>query len=88
MSGQVLELSSDDASRTMILLNEAQESGKISVEEIALYGAQIHVVALDAEALIQPIGDMLRAEGIHPGQMDIIAPSLEDVFISCIRQEE
>jgi hypothetical protein len=50
-----------------------------------LYGAQIHVVAPEVSRVMETIAHLLQAGGIRPGQMDVIAPSLEDVFLSCIR---
>jgi len=88
MSGQVLELSPSDPGRAMSILADAQRGGELPLEEVALYGAQVHVIAMGAERLIDPIGGLLRREGVHPGSMDVISPSLEDVFISCIRRED
>lgn len=87
MQGQVLEIAPGDASQAMILLERAHRAGALPVEEVALYGAQLHVVAPDAERLIPTIRELLVAGGIDPGPMAVIAPSLEDVFISCIRRE-
>jgi ABC-2 type transport system ATP-binding protein len=87
MRGQVLEMTPDDPARAMAALGDAQKSGRLLVEEIALYGAQIHVVAPDVAARRSIIRDILHEQGIGCGMMDVIAPSLEDVFISCIRRE-
>lgn len=87
MNGQVLEVTPDDPTRAMAVLSHAKESGLLPVDEVALYGAQVHVVAPRVQRLSDEIASLLRAEGVEPGPMDVIAPSLEDVFISCIRQE-
>ena len=56
-----------------------------SFEEVALYGALIHVVA-DRVAGHKPrIAQALTEVGVHVRAMDVIAPSLEDVFISNVR---
>ncbi|GAB4467654.1 MAG: ABC transporter ATP-binding protein [Anaerolineae bacterium] len=86
MTGQVLELSPDDPTGAVRVLEVSR--GRLSVEEVALYGAQVHVVAREAARLAGPISELLRQAGIDPGPVDLIAPSLEDVFISCIRREE
>jgi ABC-2 type transport system ATP-binding protein len=85
MQGQVLELSPDQPAEAMRLLKAARAEGRLQVDDIALYGAQVHVVAQDASQLIGPIAQLLRGGGLEPGPMDVIAPSLEDVFLSCIR---
>ena len=85
MKGQVLEISPDQPTEAMRLLKLGQAEGKLVVEDIALYGAQIHIVAVDVGRLIESIAHLLQAGQVAPGQMDLIAPSLEDVFLSCIR---
>ncbi|NDJ51926.1 MAG: ABC transporter ATP-binding protein [Chloroflexi bacterium] len=85
MSGQVLELSPDDPAKAMRLLQDAQGTGEIQAEEVALYGAQIHVVGPEVEEQKEAILAVLRAGDVDPGLVDVIAPSLEDVFISSIR---
>jgi ABC-2 type transport system ATP-binding protein len=88
MTGQVLEISPADPGRAMTLLTEAGERGDLSVEEVALYGAQLHIIAPGVESLIPTIHSLLKGGGVDPGLTTLIAPSLEDVFISCIRRED
>jgi ABC-2 type transport system ATP-binding protein len=88
MSGQVLELNPDDPTQALAILNEASQNGRLAVEEIALYGSQLHVIGADVGAHVEAITGLLGEGGIDPGGVEIIAPSLEDVFISCIRREE
>jgi ABC-2 type transport system ATP-binding protein len=82
MRGQVLEIEPDDTVGAVKILRSAHEDGELSLEEVALYGSLIHVVAQDIEALKDPIADQLRQAGIEILSMDRIEPSLEDVFIS------
>lgn len=86
MRGEVIELSPSSPGEAMAALNKAQLNNEIAAEEVALYGAQIHVVAAEASHLISPIQSLLGRLGIDSGPIQIIPPSLEDVFISCIRQ--
>ncbi len=88
MAGQVLELSPDRPAAAMSALRTMQADPAYHIEEVALYGAQIHVVASDADALIPAIRDRFQADALNTGPMAVIAPTLEDVFISCIRQED
>lgn len=88
MRGQVLELSPDDATGAMSALSAIREAGELPVQEIALYGAQIHVVAPEVERYLPTIERVLKANDVEPGRAAVIAPSLEDVFISCVRNED
>ena len=85
MKGQVIEISPDRPADAMRLLKTARAEGRLEADDIALYGAQIHVVAQDVGRLMEPIAHLLQSGDVQPGQMDVIAPSLEDVFLSCIR---
>lgn len=85
MRGQVLEISSGSADRAMRVLKAAQASGRLPLDEVALYGAQIHVVAPSAEEVKGSIVALLQAEGIEVHSIEWIAPTLEDVFISAVK---
>ncbi len=83
MHGEVIEIDCDDAGRAIPLL---RDSGLF--EEVALYGALIHVVSADAGAHIPRIEQTLQQHGIGVTGIARIAPSLEDVFISSAREAE
>ncbi len=85
VKSQVLEISPNDPAAAVRLLKTARAEGRLVVDDVALYGAQVHVVAPDAGRMMEAIAHLLQAGGIQPGQMDVIAPSLEDVFLACIR---
>jgi ABC-type sugar transport system substrate-binding protein len=57
-------------------------------EEVALYGALIHVVTEDPDAHRPLIEQALRDKGVDVIAIDRIAPSLEDVFIASARRQE
>jgi ABC-2 type transport system ATP-binding protein len=80
MRGQVLEI---DCANTALAIPALREMN--AFEEVALYGALIHAVAPDVEALKPQIESELRRAGVQVRTMDVIAPSLEDVFISSVR---
>ena len=69
----------------MRVLLAAKEGGALPLDEVALYGAQIHTVVPDAEAFKQLVWDLLLGEGIRVNDVVWIAPTLEDVFISSVR---
>jgi ABC-2 type transport system ATP-binding protein len=81
MRGQVLEI---DCERPEVAIPALRELGLF--DEVALYGALIHAVAPDAGALKPRIGRVLQEKGVEVHTMDVIAPSLEDVFISSVRR--
>ncbi|HVO43078.1 MAG TPA: ABC transporter ATP-binding protein [Aggregatilineales bacterium] len=84
MRGQVLEISTPDADRTLRTLRAARQEGRMALEEVALYGAQIHAVVPDASQYREIIRGLLTAEGIPVNAIEWIAPTLEDVFISSV----
>jgi ABC-2 type transport system ATP-binding protein len=85
MHGQVLEITPSDTVKTVKILQEAQRVGEFPLDEVALYGSQVHAVALHMNELIQPITDKLRGADITLNHIQVIEPSLEDVFIACMR---
>jgi ABC-2 type transport system ATP-binding protein len=84
MRGQVLEINAPNPALVMRTLKAAQQSQKIPLDEVALYGAQIHAVVPDAETYKGILRDLLNAEGIEVTTIEWIAPTLEDVFISSV----
>jgi hypothetical protein len=85
MRGQVLEIAPSDPVAAIRALRLAREAGRLPISEIELYGSLIHLVAPEVQACRQDIAAELRREGIDPGEMSIIEPSLEDVFIACMK---
>ncbi len=84
MRGQVLEIGVSNPDLAMRALKAAQERREIPLEEVALYGAQIHAVVPDAQAYQETIRDLLNAENLNVTRLEWIAPTLEDVFISSV----
>ena len=86
MRGQVLELEPSDAPGAVKVLRAAQQSRKIPLEEVELYGALVHVVAPNIKQYQSAIKSELERADIHAEQMSVIEPSLEDVFISAMKK--
>ena len=84
MRGDVLEINVSNPDVAMRMLKDAQQSGQIPLDEVALYGAQIHAVVPSAEEYKEVVRTLLTAEGIEVHSVDWIAPTLEDVFISSV----
>ena len=85
MRGQVLEIAPTDTPKAVKVLRAARESGRLPLEEVAMYGALVHVVAQNMKQHQEAIAAELRRADVEPGNMAIIEPSLEDVFIACMR---
>ncbi len=83
MKGQVMEI---DCLNPDLALSTLRDSSLF--DEVALYGALIHVVGEDLESHRPAMERLLQERGIDIRSMDIIAPSLEDVFISSIKEED
>ena len=85
MKGQVLELSPDDPARAIAILREAQDRGRLQLGDISMYGSLLHAVAPDMDRYESHILQELVEAGIDPGNVEVIEPSLEDVFIACMQ---
>ncbi len=80
MSGQVLEIDCDHPALAIPILRKMG-----AFDEVALYGALIHAVASEVQTLKPQIGRELAKVGVRVRTIDVITPSLEDVFISSVR---
>ena len=54
-------------------------------DEVALYGSLIHVVAKGVEQQKPLIAQALTQAGVEVRSMEVVPPSLEDVFISNVQ---
>ena len=84
MRGQVLEINSPSPDQVLRCLKAAQQSHRIPLDEVALYGAQVHAVVPDAQEYKNIIQNLLDSETIPVDNIEWIAPTLEDVFISSV----
>jgi ABC-2 type transport system ATP-binding protein len=82
MQGQVLEI---DCTQPDVAISLLRQMG--TFDEVALYGALIHVVADEVVRYKPRIAQVLAEAGVQVRAMDAIAPSLEDVFISNVRND-
>ena len=80
MRGQVLEI---DCTQPGMAIGILRTMGLF--DEMALYGALIHVVAEHVETHRAQIEAALREAGAEIRSIDTIAPSLEDAFIASVR---
>jgi len=84
MREQVLEIRTPHPDLAMRALKTAQKQKRVKFDEAALYGAQIHVVVLDAQKDEENLRTLLKDEGVEVTAIERIAPTLEDVFISSV----
>jgi ABC-2 type transport system ATP-binding protein len=84
MRGRVLEINSPAPDQVMLTLKAAQQKEELLLDEVALYGAQIHAVVLAEQAYLQVIRRTLEDAGVPILSLEWIEPTLEDVFISAV----
>ena len=84
MRGRILEISTPFPDRAMSFLKAAQRRGELPLDEVALYGAQIHAVLPAAEGYRGAIRQALEAADIPITSLEWIKPTLEDAFISIV----
>ncbi|MEA3375872.1 MAG: ABC transporter ATP-binding protein [Chloroflexota bacterium] len=82
MEGEVLEIDCDRPDVAVAVLRDLD-----LFDEVALYGAQIHVVAGDVAQHAARIEQALGTAGVEIESMEVIPPSLEDVFIANVRRD-
>jgi ABC-2 type transport system ATP-binding protein len=80
MREQVVEI---DCDRVDIALTTLRESKLF--DEVALYGSMIHAIGHEVEEKIVQVRDVLTSQGIIVKSVEVILPSLEDVFIARLR---
>ena len=85
MHGKVLEINTPEPDRAMRTLKAAQFEKKLPLDEVALYGAQIHAVLPGTENDREGVRQLLITEKIAIQSLEWIAPTLEDVFISSVK---
>ena len=88
MRGDVLEIGVANPDAAMRVLKANQRGGQIPLDQVALYGDQIHAVVPSADAYMEVIRALLSAEGLPVRSIRWIAPTLEDVFISAVSAPE
>jgi ABC-2 type transport system ATP-binding protein len=77
----ILEVTTDDAPKALEALRRVD-----GVLEVTLYGRRLHVMVEDQDAAEREIPKALAAGGRACLSLGVIAPSLEDVFVSFVRR--
>ena len=58
------------------------------IRDVAVYGGGLHVTVEDPEDAAPRIRRRLENQGIQIRNLEIIHPSMEDVFVALIEEEE
>ncbi len=85
MRGEVLEIAPENAARAVEVLRTARLEGALPLESVELYGALVHVILPEARKHRKDILRTLQNAHIRVHNMDVIEPSLEDVFIAAMQ---
>jgi|LGOV01.1.fsa_nt_gb ABC-2 type transport system ATP-binding protein len=87
MPGQVLEIDTYQAGRVIRILREAYQNGDTGYKYLELHGSLVHLISPQAQSLSRKIKKLLTAEKITINSMSVVDPTLEDVFIACMRDK-
>jgi ABC-2 type transport system ATP-binding protein len=82
MADPILEVETSDASAAAQALQHQP-----GIIEAAMFGRALHVAVSDAAQAQAFLPAFLGARGITTGAIQIVRPSLEDVFVSLVRRE-
>jgi drug efflux transport system ATP-binding protein len=83
MRGTIIEIRSAEPRRATELLRE-----RLTGETVGLFGDRVHVVTEVPEKTTAEAASVLAAAGLKADSVRIIEPSLEDVFISVVGNDE
>ena len=80
MLAQVVEIDCDKSDIALTVLRDAK-----LFDEVALYGALIHAIGTEAGSKIPRAREILESHNVGVNSIEVIMPSLEDVFIARLR---
>jgi len=83
MRDAVLAVSSSDSQGLLAALE-----GQGNLKDVAVFGADLHVVASKAQQAEETVRRRAREAAIELHSIEVITPSLEDVFVSLIEERE
>jgi ABC-2 type transport system ATP-binding protein len=82
-SFSLMNLISSDSLESMKVLDKTE-----GVLDVAVFGGGLHVTVQDPESAGARIRDALRERNISIRSLELIQPSMEDVFVAMIEEEE
>lgn len=87
MEDDVLEIYPAQVDRAVAILRQATEEEKLNLSDIQLFGATVHVIGPGAGNSKRFIRSLLKKAHVDVHAITQIEPSLEDVFITCMREK-
>ena len=85
MPGKVLEIDSHQPEELVKLIDKLKKNGDFPSMEVELYGSLIHVITSQPKLHKKQLLSIAKKAGIKINNLVEIEPSLEDVFIACMR---
>ena len=82
-SHHILHLEVSDVLGSMKVLEKLE-----GIADVAVFGGGLHVTVQDAGKSMPQIRKALEAEGVQVPELERITPSMEDVFVAMIEEEE
>jgi ABC-2 type transport system ATP-binding protein len=86
MIGEVLEIDTTRPEDLIKLIYNARNNGEERSLNAELYGSLIHVITTQPKQHTSYLQSLAEASGIQINSISVIEPSLEDVFIVCMRE--
>jgi ABC-2 type transport system ATP-binding protein len=62
--------------------------GRQAIVDVAVFGSGLHIKVSDQARAIEEIRSALSGAGIKIGELEPIPPSMEDVFVGLIEEQE
>jgi ABC-type multidrug transport system ATPase subunit len=88
MAGRVFEIQPADTFKTVEILRTAMHDPDLPINAVELYGSFVHVIVQDEKTRAEDIERILQHHNLSAGSIREIEPSLEDVFIACMREDD
>jgi ABC-2 type transport system ATP-binding protein len=85
MQGRIFEIHPSNTTEAVKALRQAVEDGRLDAHDVELYGSSVHIVMPDIDDPELRIEGLLETANVSVGTIRQVEPSLEDVFINCMR---
>lgn len=88
LDAPVLEIQTPRPEAALLALREAGNSGQVPLRDASLFGSCIHAIGATPSFGIDRVRATLSSRNIPIDAIEPIEPSLEDVFIACMRDSQ
>jgi len=86
MRGRVFEIQPDETAKAVEILRAAKDDPHHPVSAVELYGSFIHAIVQDEKTQAEDIARIFEHHDLGVASIREVDPSLEDVFIACMRE--